>query len=77
MSMHRTLAHVPYSAGRGIRCDFAGKKGYMKGIGLILLFIGVGAMAYAFNASAAVNSAIARILANQKLKKKTKNHQDP
>lgn len=40
----------------------------MKGIGLILLFIGVGLIAYAFNATdainSAVNSAIAQALAN-------------
>jgi hypothetical protein len=41
---------------------------FMKGIGLLLLFIGVGIIAYAFNASDSVNSAIAsgiaRILAS-------------
>ena len=31
----------------------------MKGIGLILLFLGVGIIAYAFNASDAINSAVA------------------
>ncbi len=40
----------------------------MKGIGLLLLFIGVGLIAYAFNASdsvnSAVNAAVAQAMAN-------------
>jgi hypothetical protein len=35
----------------------------MKGLGLILLFLGVGIIAYAFNASDAVNSAVASAIA--------------
>lgn len=37
----------------------------MKGIGLILLFLGVGIIAYAFNASDAVNSAVALAIARK------------
>lgn len=36
---------------------------FMKGIGLILLLIGVGVIAYAFNATDAVNSAVALAIA--------------
>ncbi len=36
----------------------------MKGIGLILLFVGVGLIAYAFNATEALNSAIAQVAAS-------------
>ena len=35
----------------------------MKGLGLILLFLGVGIIAYAFNASDAINSAVATTIA--------------
>jgi len=35
----------------------------MKGMGLTLLFIGVGIIAYAFNASDAINSAVASAIA--------------
>ena len=35
----------------------------MKGLGLILLFLGVGIIAYAFNASDAVNSTVASAIA--------------
>ena len=35
----------------------------MKGLGLILLFLGVGIIAYAFNASDAVDSAVATAIA--------------
>jgi hypothetical protein len=35
----------------------------MKGLGLILLFLGVGIIAYAFNASDAINSAVASTIA--------------
>ena len=35
----------------------------MKGLGLILLFLGVGIIAYAFNASDAINAAIASAIA--------------
>lgn len=37
----------------------------MKGIGLILLFIGVGFIAYALNASDSVNSAVALAIAQK------------
>ena len=36
---------------------------YMKGIGLLLLFIGVGIIAYAFNASDSINTAVASAIA--------------
>ena len=35
----------------------------MKGFGLILLFIGVGFIAYAFNASDSINTAIVTVIA--------------
>ena len=35
----------------------------MKGIGLILLFVGVGVIAYAFNASDAINTAVVSAIA--------------
>jgi hypothetical protein len=35
----------------------------MKGLGLILLFLGVGIVAYAFNASEAINTAVASAIA--------------
>lgn len=35
----------------------------MKGIGLLLLFIGVGIIAYAFNASDSINTAVASAIA--------------
>ena len=37
----------------------------MKGIGLILLFIGVGFIAYALNASDSINSAVALAIAQK------------
>jgi hypothetical protein len=36
---------------------------FMKGMGLTLLFIGVGIIAYAFNASDAINTAVASAIA--------------